>query len=1391
MYLCNVNFYICKTDFLGMKITNIQSGALEVNLEKTRTEELTIPPPYIEIIEFAETHTGIHARAAECIQEFFHPYSNREVVSGLLRHMLLADFWFYGEAPNRNNYRILQADIAIKIIAEDVPESIKINLIRSVLEFVDKLINEDVDNDEVLLHVLDALINTQPLANHAFIYCSNWFQKYLNVPTSSAPVNVLIDKLLVSVFTAQILFWRDTSKIELWYQSKEDLLVKDSRNDINALGEGYFNKLLDEISHATALRDIIHTFPSYTDIATLFRKLSMTFSDFTDRFYYTFYLLHIPGMAHLYTRLLGDINKMIKELVHSLDEERIVPFLMELFEMFEEFRHDHMDGILDCIQTLGIEIISIDHSENRWIVNQFEKRLIQFGFETPGLIYVGKDWKTHINPNHLKNIRVWLEIIESSSVIPEKMLSALIVNLRLGGIYINDTDLFQRDITKILNSNISPLYKKVKQLTRIFPVYFNEIGAEGEIRDVTTGMDELSHRNDKLIHFLRKQVHIESNNTLIQLAHKVLLFWYSADKPEQKKYLPADVYESIDVDGPWFAPMHKLVTETCEKGHCTPEALLHLSREGQQSLVADSSVPKLHETRLLNLLKLYDLLKQKYSFDSENIADDLEKSAIFSKIEIARFREAVDRKDFLKALSVTYGFMQSLNEIIFDQKKTEGWENIYHKRHIAFGIPSMYGTYREPKFEALGLTFRLEKVASRLIEKAIGEINLEYISANTLNRIHNVLKMFRLGLELDGVTNQGFNSNLQMLRYSLTSSSFSLAQYINIFGFMSGSIREIISKYILRTYEYPLSIIVPNLFDPEHTCNKDELKKLVAKESETFFREIISSAFLLQTLDNFVNSILHSLNRMVDNYSPEILLDVMSYNTDLILTPFDEPSQRVDNQIFLGSKAYYLKKLYLSGFPVPPGYVLTTEVFRRLKAIKHVDYIYAEIQNKVILQLHHLEALSGKKFGDKENPLLLSVRSGTAISMPGAMDTFLNVGLNDEITLALSRRKGFEWAAWDSYRRFIQSWGMAQGINRDRFDEAIAALKLKFNVNSKSLLSGQQMQEVVEAYKSILTKANVVFEEDPFKQLSITINIVFESWSSERAKVYRENMQIAPEWGTAVVVQQMVFGNLSRKSGTGVVFTHNPLRGRPGVHLFGDFTRNNQGEDVVSGLVHVLPISNTQRKQHNLNLPTMQDLFPDIYRRLYNIAVEMTEKHGFSHQEIEFTFESENPESLFILQTRDQDIHKPSATNFFTLEENKKTLGKGVGVGGGALNGVLVFNMDDLRLKKSFMPDERVILVRPDTVPDDIGMIFECDGLITSRGGVTSHAAVAASRLGKVCIVNCRELKVFEDEKKCTINGITLYSGDKVAIDGTLGIIYRGHYTLSKGQGFHDMLSHY
>nr|MCR5036264.1 hypothetical protein [Bacteroidales bacterium] len=312
--------------------------------------------------------------------------------------------------------------------------------------------------------------------------------------------------------------------------------------------------------------------------------------------------------------------------------------------------------------------------------------------------------------------------------------------------------------------------------------------------------------------------------------------------------------------------------------------------------------------------------------------------------------------------------------------------------------------------------------------------------------------------------------------------------------------------------------------------------------------------------------------------------------------------------------------------------------------------------------------------------------------------------------------------------------------------------------------------------------------QDPFMQIVDCVNMVFDSWNSERALAYRRHLGISENWGTAVIVQQMIFGNISEVSGTGVVFTQNPHRERPGVHLYGDFTMRSQGEDIVGGLVKPLPIGETQRKAANLEGPSMQTALPEIYKTIYSIAKTLTEDLGYAPQEMEFTFESDKAEDFHILQIRDQDLKLESTINAFVqspLEMNQ--IGRGMGIGGGAMNGIIAFNENDIKTLRAKYPDENILLVRPDTVPDDIGLIFDCDGLLTARGGATSHAAVTAVRLGKVCVVSCVELMV-DDEKHCAeLNGHKLKAGDKIAIDGNLGLVYLGHYATEKmklGNGY-------
>lgn len=1354
------------------------SKALEANLAETRYRDIYIPEEYQNFINLSEGYFGIKKRANDCITEYHHPLSNRKFVIEELREILITDFWFY----TRDNMPVDALNVPLQMLDVMLREKLNTQLstliINTVLEFIWLVNGKKPSLTPLSVHCLNILHQHFEANTYSFIILTKNFVRYLSGSHKHGPTAFLTYQLVLKVFAGCYNYWQNSSSIEQWLQEKASNLSDETEKLSMHLGRPYFDKLQEQLLNKPEWEAFGNELPTYDDLADRFANATELFDQFIRKFQYVFYLLHLPGMKTISERLVWNLDRLIRQTMDELSEEEVIPFIDLIFSLAEELRHEHTSAVLDFQLTLGLKVIDLDQTENKEWVNHMEKKLIAFGFISPGMVFVNEDWVLSVNSNHIKNIRVWLQLIEYSQSLMEKLLSALIVNLQLGGIFISDTDLFQREITKILNSNISPYYKKVKQLTRIFPVYFNEIGAEGEIRKVTTTMDEISGRQDKLVHFLRKQVHTESNNTLIDLTLRIFRFWYDANLESLRPYLPQNVYDSIDLNSEWFAPVHSMVKELCRMKTTDPEGLLMLSQKSFDDLLSKVGIDNQRDKeRLHDIHSLYAHLREKYSFDSVNITQLLQRYPFIPENEIEKFDKALKNNDYKKSLRFIYGFMNRLRKIIFNPAESESWENIYHKRHIAIGIPSMYGVYRENKFEALGLTFRLEKVATRLMEKVVERINLDYISATTLEEINGILEYFREGLELDGITNQSFNSNLQMLRYSLTSRSFSFDQYINIFQFIAQDVKRIIIKYFLKSYEYPLKVVIPQMFDPEGKLNEKEMLQLIGRKSEEFHRDVIAEAFLVQPLDNFITRIMQSLRSMADRLNSNLIADIMSYNSEMVISPLDERSPTMDNQVFLGSKAYHLKNLYLNNFPVPPGFVITSEVFRRNSTINSLPALRKELYELVRRQMQRVERISGRKYGDADSPLLLSVRSGTAISMPGAMDTILNVGLNEALVEKISKKERYRWSIWDSYRRLLQSWGMAHGIERDVFDSVMVEFKQKFQVKQKTQFEPADMKMLASAYHDVLSAYNVVFEQDLFRQLVKTINMVFESWSSERAYVYRRHLQISDNWGTAVIVQQMVYGNLSDKSGTGVIFTQNPKRGRPGVHLYGDFTLRSQGEDIVAGLVKPLPVSETQRLQAELSGTSLQSMFPAIYKRLHDIATDLTENHGYSPQEIEFTFESDDPRELYILQTRDQDLNISQETSAFNLSPDEMELiGRGIGIGGGALNGYAAFDEGDIELLHSKGITSEVILIRPDTVPDDIGMIFNCNGLITARGGATSHAAVTAVRLGKTCVVNCSELAVDEAKKQCTLGNHVVKTGDAISIDGNLGNIYLGHY---------------
>jgi len=1350
------------------------SKALGANLAEANAHGITVPMDHEHFTELSISYWGIHQKSKELMLEYHHPYSNRQLVVEKWREVLLGHFWFYNSLEEAEGSFAVLIDIGKELLYSDVRERERHRIIQTLLELVEHLSKQQTIREQTIHACLDTLKEYFAHNELDIVSNSRYFQRCLNGIAQLPQFSNKAFEMTKTVLQKCTAFWESTSNIEGWLRERSPLLSCDYAQIISSMGRPYFSQLWDDIKRAEEWHELTRI-PSVDQIANHFHESVDRIDTPVDRIYLLSYLMHLPGMDNLLDRLLMDMNRALKGVQSSFKDDEFISFLENRFGLFGAFKSKHMNTLLDCFLTLGKEAAD---TNNQKIVDFCVEKLIRFGFVSPGVVHITDDWQVQVDTNHLKNIRTWLELVEYAPSMMRRLLSAIVIELRLGGIFISDTDLFQRDITKLLNAKIASYYKHIKQLCRIFPVYFTEIGCEGKLRDLTTAIDELSLRQDKLLHFLRKQTHAESNSTNIQLTKAIMQFWYDGQLEHLKDLVPSDILESIDLNSEWFVHINKILHQLCDKEGYTPEQLLCLGKEELETKLSGISICNARdEKRLQHLIEIHALLREKYSLEMRDVVPTLRQYTFLNKTHIDNLAYSIANRDIEKALKQVYCIMHDLNTVILDPKDSEAWESIYRKRHIAAGIPSMYGQYREPKFEALGLTFRLEKLASRLMEQLIQPINLNYVTARTLRRIHNVLSLFQEGMIVDGIYSHEFEYHLKMLEFTFTSSSFSLAQYINILHFLEQDVKEIINAYFLRIYDEPLRIITSKQSE-EQGISETEKQQISAKISEEFYREVISSAFLIQTLDNFIATSLNAARNTQDSYPKDLIHKAMTYNPDLISSPLYEQTPMVDNPVFLGAKAYFLKKLHSLGFPIPHGFVMTTELFRHEEAILRHPLITQELDEIIQEHVAMLEKSTGRQFGNPERPLLLSVRSGSAFSMPGAMHTFLNVGMNDQIAGAFCLQPSMSWGAWDCYRRLLQNWGMANGIERDAFDNIIQDFKTLEKVVHKAQFSAKQMREIAYEYKELLHRRGIHFEQDPFLQLRHAIFKVIESWSSYRTKVYRERLEIADEWGTAVIIQKMVLGNINSRSGSGVAFTCDPCESTQGVNLYGDYTTCSQGEDIVAGLVHALPMSEHQHKKELRDVGlSLETAFPRIYDRLVNLSTEMIDKHGFGHQEIEFTFESDKPEDLYILQIRTKGVEISDKRSVFTVPQDQMHLvGRGVGIGGGALSGIMAINMDDLEILSARYPNEKLVLVRPDTVPDDIGMIFECDGLLTGRGGITSHAAVTATRLGKVCIVGCKDFAVNEVEKSCTIGGIKFKPGDKISIEGYLGNVYTGQY---------------
>ncbi|MFX4263409.1 pyruvate, phosphate dikinase [Pelotomaculum propionicicum] len=498
---------------------------------------------------------------------------------------------------------------------------------------------------------------------------------------------------------------------------------------------------------------------------------------------------------------------------------------------------------------------------------------------------------------------------------------------------------------------------------------------------------------------------------------------------------------------------------------------------------------------------------------------------------------------------------------------------------------------------------------------------------------------------------------------------------------------------------------------------------------------------------------------------------------------FEEGGAGMKN--LLGGKGANLAEMTNIGLPVPPGIIITTGACKEFSASgqKFPEGLEEQVKDKIKI----LESSLGKKFGDKANPLLVSVRSGAPVSMPGMMDTVLNLGLNDITVGALAENTVNERFALDCYRRFITMFGdVVMGIDHSKFERILDRQKLKAQVNFDNQLSGGEWREVIEEYKKLIKReTGDDFPQDPMKQLFMSIYAVFNSWNNDRAVVYRRINKIPDELGTAVNIQAMVFGNMSNDSGTGVAFTRNPSTGEK--KLYGEYLINAQGEDVVAGIRTPQPIASLQKE-----MPVIYSQFEEICRRLEN--------HYRDMQDIEFTVERGK---LWILQTRNGKRTAQAAIKvavdmvnegLITREEavlriepaqldhllhrridpeaRLNIVARGLPASPGAASGMVVFDAD--LAEKLGQEGKKLVLVRTETTPDDIHGILYAQGILTSRGGMTSHAAVVARGMGKPCVCGCEALQIDYDKNELKVGNLVIKQGDIISIDGSTGNVITG-----------------
>lgn len=1362
--------------------------ALRANLERTAVD-VTIPPEHLVLLDVAAHLRGVREDTERLLEEIHHTYVGWAQTLPELHRRAMADLFHCNRHQRGPEGIAVFCDLYAKAVAEATPPALRRDAVRSWLTYLEKVVRRSDDRlranlppvVESLARIEVAVAASDDLAGEASPGLRRLARLLADDPDVPADVRDRALRLLAATLERVYSRWLAGDDPAAWYRELRpgeagdrlpDPIARIShtrlarlRERVRAIlrGDDDPTSLLAFPDHATIVRAQLDAADALDDAASPWQSVR-------DRSTWMCRLLNLELAAPVHERALWSLARSCRTIVTGADAGEIERFVRDVFSTVRASEPGCPGAALDLVHRLGQAMLETGHPEG---IDLVIDEILALDFHRPGFSGFTGEWAVRVDPNHLRNIRAYLGVVEVDPWAARRLLAALVVHLHLGGVFVADTDLFQRDVSRLLAADIAPVYRQVRHLLRLFPVYFNDIGAEGALRSVSTRLDENRERRDPLCHFLRKQSHVDSTPVLVTVVEEVARFWATGEATPLRRYLPGEVLDRLDVAD--YEGVRRVLSRLTEAvGGLDPLFALP-PEEVRSRLEALDDEPTLDREQVGLLLELRHHLARKYALDHTDLLDRLRDTHLFPRERLDALEEDLEEGRYLPALDRLVGILETLEEGILSPGPTEAFEDIYHKRHIAAGIPSMYGRYREERFEALGLSFRVESLAGSLFDRLVTEAVTPSGDADP-RLIAALLRFLERALRVEGYEPKGLALSIAMLDEALDTPGVSLPEYLDIFRAVSRSVRSIVRTQLLGTYGEVFEAVARRMIETgDLPVQEQSADEAILRAAETFLRDLIAEGLALQRLDTLAEKVLHLLTVRNGSRPPTTPVPL---EPDRCVATIAPDAEAVGGTVRLGNKGYMLTRMARLGLPVPPGFILTTDLYRSIDPGQ--PRLPEAIAERVRRQLADLERRAGARFGDPSRPLLLSVRGGAPVSMPGMLDTFLNVGITPEIAEGLAAVRGSAWAAWDAYRRFLQFWGMSHGIHRDRFDRLMSEAKHRHGVPKKALLPAERMRELAFRYRDLLLDHGVTITPSPFEQLVRAIELVLGSWRAAKARLYRAEMQVADGWGTAVIIQAMVFGNLDPRSGTGVVMTRDPHHGGDAFELYGDFIIQGQGDDVVSGLVETFPVSARQRPDPPPPR-TLETAFPAVYAALERWCRVLVEEQGLPHQEVEFTFESDRPEDLYILQSREAvEEERTEMTTFVPSPQLRRSeVAAGVGVGGGAFSGRVAYDIAGIVGVRRLHPGDPVLLVRPDTVPDDIHLLFQADGLLTAVGGATSHAAVVATRLGKPCVVGCRSLKLREDVGAIEVGGHSVRPGQFLSINGSDGKVYLGKHPVA------------